>query len=39
MVLGSLALMPEQPTDAEIREFFDALEDEDESRRFGYKNN
>ena len=37
MVLGSLALMPEQPTDAEIREFFDALEDE--SRRFGYKNN
>lgn len=37
MLLGSLALMPEQPTDAEIREFFDALEDE--SRRFGYKNN
>ena len=37
MVLGSLALMSEQPTDAEIKEFFDALEDD--SRRFGYKNN
>ena len=37
MVLGRLALMSEQPTDKEIKEFFDALEDE--SRRFGYKNN
>ena len=37
MVLGSLALMPEQPTDAEIEEFFDALEGK--ARRFGYKNN
>jgi len=37
MVLGSLALMPEQPTDAEIKEFFDALEVK--ARRFGYKNN
>ena len=37
MVLGKLALMSEQPTDKEIKEFFDALEDE--SRRFGYKNN
>lgn len=37
MVLGRLALMQEQPTDAEIKEFFDALEDD--SRHFGYKNN
>lgn len=37
MVLGSLALMSEQPTDKEIKEFFDALEDD--SRHFGYKNN
>ena len=37
MVLGRLALMSEQPTDKEIKEFFDALEDD--SRRFGYKNN
>lgn len=37
MVLGSLALMSERPTDAEIKEFFDALEDD--SRHFGYKNN
>lgn len=37
MVLGSLALMPEQPTDVEIKEFFDALETK--VRGFGYKNN
>ena len=37
MVLGRLALMSEQPTDKEIKEFFDALEDD--SRHFGYKNN
>ena len=37
IVLGSLALMSERPTDAEIKEFFDALEDD--SRHFGYKNN
>ena len=37
MVLGSLALMSEQPTDAEIREFFDVLEAK--ASCFGYKNN
>ena len=37
MVLGSLALMSEQPTDTEIKEFFDALETK--ARGFGYKNN
>ena len=37
MVLGSLALMPEQPTDVKIKEFFDALETK--VRGFGYKNN
>ena len=37
MVLGSLALMPEQPTDAEIKEFFDVLEAK--ASCFGYKNN
>lgn len=37
MVLGRLALMSEQPTDKEIKEFFDALEVK--ARRFGYKNN
>ena len=33
-VLGRLALMQKQPTDTEIKEFFDALEVE--ARRFGY---
>ena len=36
MVLGSLALMSVEPTDAEIKDFFGALEDK--SRQFGYKN-
>lgn len=36
MVLGSLALMSVEPTDAEIKDFFDALEYK--SRQFGYKN-
>ena len=37
MVLGRLALMSEQPTDKEIKEFFNTLEAE--ARGFGYKNN
>lgn len=37
MVLGRLALMPERPTDKEIKEFFNTLEAE--ARGFGYKNN
>lgn len=37
MVLGRLALMSEQPTDKEIKEFFSTLEAE--ARGFGYKNN
>ena len=36
MVLGSLALMSVEPTDAEIKDFFGVLEDK--SRQFGYKN-
>ena len=36
MVLGSLALMSVEPTDAEIKDFFGMLEDK--SRQFGYKN-
>jgi hypothetical protein len=36
MVLGSLALMSVEPTDAEIKDFFDVLEYK--SRQFGYKN-
>ena len=36
MVLGSLALMSVEPTDAEIKDFFGALEDT--SRQSGYKN-
>lgn len=36
MVLGSLALMSAEPTDAEIKDFFGVLEDK--SRQFGYKN-
>lgn len=36
MVLGSLALMSIEPTDAEIKDFFGVLEDK--SRQFGYKN-
>lgn len=36
MVLGSLALMSVEPTDAEIKGFFGVLEDK--SRQFGYKN-
>lgn len=36
MVLGSLALMSVEPTGAEIKDFFGALEDK--SRQFGYKN-
>lgn len=36
MVLGRLALMPERPTDKEIKEFFNTLEAE--ARGFGYKN-
>lgn len=35
-VLGRLALMQKQPTDTEIKEFFDALEAE--ARGFGYNN-
>ncbi|XMT17021.1 hypothetical protein QTN79_04425 [Candidatus Saccharibacteria bacterium oral taxon 488] len=37
MVLGRLALMSEQPTDKEIKEFFNTLEAE--ARGFGYKSN
>lgn len=37
MVLGRLALMSEQPTDKEIKEFFDTLEAK--ARGFGYKGN
>ena len=37
MVLGRLALMPERPTDKEIKEFFNTLEAE--ARGFGYKSN
>lgn len=36
MVLGRLALISEQPTDKEIKEFFNILEAE--ARGFGYKN-
>lgn len=36
MVLGRLALMPERPTDKEIKEFFNTLEAE--ARGFDYKN-
>ena len=36
MVLGSLALMSVEPTDAEIKDFVGVLEDK--SRQFGYKN-
>ena len=36
MILGSLALMSVEPTDAEIKDFFGMLEDK--SRQFGYKN-
>ena len=36
MVLGSLALMSVEPTDAEIKDFFGMLEDK--SRQFDYKN-
>ena len=36
MILGSLALMSAEPTDAEIKDFFGVLEDK--SRQFGYKN-
>lgn len=36
MILGSLALMSVEPTDAEIKDFFGVLEDK--SRQFGYKN-
>lgn len=37
MVLGRLALMPERPTDKEIKEFFNTLEAE--ARGFSYKSN
>ena len=37
MVLGRLALMPERPTDKEVKEFFNTLEAE--VKGFGYKNN
>ena len=37
MVLGRLALMPERPTDKEVKEFFDTLEAK--ARGFGYKGN
>ena len=37
MVLGRLALMSEQPTDKEIKEFFSTLETK--ARGFGYNNN